>query len=71
MPDFVYKNRVNDVSQAYLIKFVIIIKSMLLKIRSGIFRWLKYSSEHKQLHQRLDYIVYLRHCINFDLLRLF
>ena len=44
---------------------------MLLHIRSAVLKCLEYPNKHGWLHQGLDYIVYLRYCIDFDSITVF
>ena len=42
------------------------ISSMLLYISSKVLACLEYLSKHSKLHEGLDYMVYLRHEVDFD-----
>ena len=49
----------------YFITYVIIL-SMLLCINREVLKCLEYPSKHAKLHKGVDYIVYLRYCIDFN-----
>ena len=44
---------------------------MLYCVSDEVLSFLEHQGKHDMLHQGLDYIVYLRYCIDFDLIKVY